>query len=204
MIALRYVPIDRTKYPLPRRRAERFPLERLTLLALLDDETLYTPSAVAEFGYFKGSKAYRRACGAFRRFGNYNGFQETYEIVEKRQGMAAKAWLGASWKMAAGGQMHRVADLMAQLWKRQQESPGECFVLNNETLLSERELFNAEAVKRLPSPKPTHDTQIVVVQAAPPPPSPWRYSRLLLVVTLVVALGLLVWSDFQPLTQAVR
>lgn len=193
MIALRYVPIDRRKYPLARRRKERFPLERLTILAFLDDQTLYGPAEVAAVGYAKGSAEYLRARRAFSYFIRENANPEGDDHGGKREGKT-KVWFGASWKSAAGGRMHQVADLMAELHRRLREDPNMGFYLDNETLLSEKELTDAEAVKHLPSP-PTQDTPILpVTPRAPVQPPKWHKRSLLVAILMIlVLLGLLTW-----------
>ncbi len=118
---------------------ERFPLERATILALLEDETLYIPSAAAEVGYPRGSVEYIRARRAFSYFANEHGMAEAYDNTEKEPGEAA-GWFGSSWKWALGPRMHRVADLMDKLRRLQQEQPGMRFFLDDETVLSEEEL----------------------------------------------------------------
>ncbi len=140
MIPLRWVAIDRRAYPPPRRRMERFPLERATILAMLDDETLYVPSAAAEVGYLKGSAEYIRARRAFSFFANEHGMAEAYDNTDKDDSEAA-GWYGSSWKWALGGRIHRVADLMDELKKRQEARPGTKFYLEDETILTEEDLL---------------------------------------------------------------
>ncbi len=195
MIELRYVPIDRRVYPLPRRRKERFPLERLTLLALLDDETLYSPSAVAAVGYIKGSIEYIRARRAFSYFASANGLQVGCDNADD-QG-EAKAWYGAAWKRAAGGRMHRVADLMEQLYRRLRDNPDLRFYLNHETLLTEKDLTGLEKVKHLARPQ-SGDAQIALRAPIPPHDArqpQCRYGcKLLIALVALAALTLLAWS----------
>lgn len=140
MILLRWVAIDRRAYPPPKRRMERFPLERATILAMLDDETLYVPSAAAEVGYPKGSLEYLRARRAFSFFANEHGMAEAYDNTDKEASEAA-SWYGSSWKWALGGRIHRVADLMDELKKHQQARPGTKFYLDDETILAEDEVL---------------------------------------------------------------
>lgn len=196
MIELRYVPIDRRNYPPPRRRAERFPLERLTILALLDDETLYAPSEVAAVGYVKGSPAYLRARRAFSYFANEHGLQETYDNIDKQKG-DAKAWKGTSWKRAGGSRMHRVADLMEQLKQRLRECPDRRYYLKEEVLLCETELSGLEEFKPLARPAPTPNLNAREGHQAPvalPQPRRRLRRRLLLAILLALAgLGLLAW-----------
>lgn len=183
MILLRWIPIDRRAYPPPRRRMERFPLERATILALLDDETLYVPSAAAEVGYPKGSAEYIRARRAFSYFANEHGMAEAFDNTDKEPGEAA-GWFGSSWKWALGPRMHRVADLMDKLRRLQQAQPGMRFFLDDETILSEDELRN----RGLEVPNPAEEPLLVTAVAeedlgepteAPAPRRSWTRRKLL-------------------------
>lgn len=205
MIPLRWVAIDRKAYPPPRRRAERFPLERLTILAMLDDETLYEPSAAAEVGYVKGSLEYIRTRRAFSFFANENGFEEAYDNVERDSGQI-RAWYGSSWKWACGGRMHRVADLMDELAKRQRENPGVRFYLDHETILAEKDLPPAVECKHeiIPKWEPKPEPPTTEPTAAPELTEPQeenmdvkRHTRswygLVIFLLLLIICGLVVW-----------